>query len=141
MKKLESTITLKQVTAKDHEFLFHLLSERQSYENISHKKMPSFAQHSKFILSKPYSKWYIILKQNRKIGSIYLSKQNEIGLFLKKVEWDDIIGEKALKLVIDKNPKQRYLANINPKNKKMLNFYKKNCFKLIQHTYELNLKE
>ena len=30
-------------------------------------------------------------------------------------------------------------ANVNPKNKKSLDFFKKNGFKLIQYTYELTL--
>ena len=73
-------ITLKIVTNADIEFLFDLLKKRDPISNISHKKMPSYSQHIKFIKSKPYSKWYIILKENEKIGSIYLSKNNEIGL-------------------------------------------------------------
>ena len=43
--------------------------------------MPTYAQHIKFIESKPYSKWYII-NFNQKIGSAYLSKQNEVGIFI-----------------------------------------------------------
>ena len=76
-------ITLKIVTNADIEFLFDLLKKRDPISNISHKKMPSYSQHIKFIKSKPYSKWYIILKENEKIGSIYLSKNNEIGLIRK----------------------------------------------------------
>ena len=31
--------------------------------------------------------------------------------------------------------------NINPKNKKMLNFFKNKGFQLIQYTYELDFKD
>ena len=48
------------------------------------KKMPTFPQHKKFVLSKPYSKWYVIYQNSIKIGSIYLSKEDEIGIFLLK---------------------------------------------------------
>ncbi len=36
--------------------------------------------------------------------------------------------------------KKRYLANVSPKNKNSINFFKKNKFRLIQYTFELNNK-
>ena len=77
-------IILKSVTGNDFNFLYELLSDRKPNENISHKKMPTFPQHKKFVLSKPYSKWYVIYQNSIKIGSIYLSKEDEIGIFLLK---------------------------------------------------------
>ena len=131
-------INLKLISEKDHKFLYELLKEREPSTNISHKKMPTFNQHVNFVLSKPYSKWYIILQGIDKVGSIYLSKQNEIGIFLKKESHHAGIGTMALKLVMKKNPKKGYLANVNPKNKKSIEFFKKNNFKILQYTYELN---
>ncbi len=133
----QNKINLKLVNETDNEFLFDLLKNRNQNVNISHKKMPSFKEHIKFVNSKPYSKWYIIKQNNEKVGSIYLSKQNEIGLFLKNNVQGQNIGTKALKLLIMKNPKKRILANINPKNKKSIKFFEKNDFKLIQYTFEL----
>ena len=40
--------------------------------------------------------------------------------------------------MIQKNPKKRYLANVNPQNKKSMRFFKNNGFKLIQYTFELS---
>ena len=131
------SINLRSVRKSDHIFLYELLKQRNLNENISHKKMPTFSRHVKFVMSKPYSKWYIIQSSNDDIGSIYLSKNNEIGIFLIGKNQNKGIGCKALKLLIEKNPKIRYLANVNPKNKKSIDFFKKNGFKLIQHTYEL----
>ena len=71
-----SKITLKLVTDSDLEFLFQLLKNRDSRANISHKKMPTYQQHVKFVKSKPYSKWYIIIQSKEKVGSISLSKTN-----------------------------------------------------------------
>ena len=76
-------LILKRVTHTDVEFLYELLKQRKNYENISHTKIPTFKQHVKFINSIPYSKWYVILCDSEKIGSIYLSKQNEIGIHIK----------------------------------------------------------
>ena len=132
---------MKLVSKKDLRFLYELLKERKPSTNISHRKMPTFNQHLNFVLSKPYSKWYIIFNKNKKIGSIYISKQDEIGLHIKNLKWQKQIAEITIKLLKQKNPRDRYLVNINPKNKKMLNFYENNGFKLIQHTFELDLKD
>ena len=129
-------ITLKTVTNSDIRFLFDLLEKRDSIVNISHKKMPSYIQHTQFVKSRPYSKWYIILKEKEKVGSIYLSKNNEIGLSILKSEKTKTIQKLALNELIKKNPRKRFLVNINPKNKNLISFFKKNDFKLIQYTFE-----
>tara|TARA_B100001167_G_C16703663_1_gene272939 strand:- start:320 stop:736 length:417 start_codon:yes stop_codon:yes gene_type:complete len=137
MEKDYSKISIRIVN-KDYSFLYNLLKERNPQTNISHKKMPSYAQHVKFVNSHPYAKWYIIEKGGEGVGSVYLSKQNEIGIFLKKKFQNQAIGNTVLDLIIKKNPRKRYLANINPKNKKSISFFKKNKFRLIQYTFELN---
>ena len=136
MKKTQSPISLKSVTNSDVKFLFDLLKERDPRANISHRKMPTYSQHTKFIKSKPYSKWYIILKSKQKIGSIYLSKNDEIGIFLSKKFQGKNVGNSALNELMKKNPRKRFLANVNPKNKKSISFFKNNNFKLIQYTFE-----
>lgn len=137
---MEITTRLKSVTKSDLPFLYELLSERESSVNISHKKMPTWEQHVKFVMSKPYSKWYIIKHNEKSVGSVYLSKQDEIGIFIKKEMQKKKIGKIALRLLLKSNPRTRYLANINPKNTKSIRFFKNNGFKLIQHTYELTKK-
>ena len=136
MKRTELQLSLKLVTNSDGKFLFDLLKERDSRANISHKKMPTYVEHTKFIKSKPYSKWYIIFKSKQKIGSIYLSKNDEIGIFVSKKFQGKNIGNYTLSELIKKNPRKRFLANVNPKNKKSISFFKNNGFKLIQYTFE-----
>jgi len=136
MKRTELQLSLKLVTNSDSKFLFDLLKERDSRANISHKKMPTYTEHIKFIKSKPYSKWYIIFKSKQKIGSIYLSKNDEIGIFISRKFQGKNMGDFALDELIKKNPRKRFLANVNPKNKKSIKFFKKSGFDLIQHTYE-----
>ncbi len=135
--KKELTIRLKKVTSSDHRFLYDLLREREPVANISHKKLPSYTEHVKFVKSKPYSKWYVIYSDKKKTGSIYLSKQNEIGIFLKKNTQKKGIGSRSLKLLMKKHPRSRYLANVSPKNKKSQKFFTNKGFNLIQFTYEL----
>ena len=138
MAKNEPVVKLKIVSKSDYRFLYDLLMERDTRVNISHKKMPTYNQHVSFVSAKPYSKWYVILYGVNKAGSIYLTSQNEIGIFIKKSFQNKQIGNIALHKLIQKNPKKRYLANVNPQNKKSMCFFKNNGFKLIQYTFELS---
>lgn len=139
MKNEKYTIKLRPVKNSDFLFLYNLLKERDPKANISHKKMPSFAKHVKFVMSKPYSKWYVIEALNNDVGTIYLTKSNEIGIFIKIDFQGKGIASKALKLLIEKNPRHRYLANVSPNNKKSIDFFKNHKFHLIQYTYELEI--
>ena len=138
MTKNELPLKLKPVSKSDYRFLYDLLMERNPRANISHKKMPTYNEHVSFVSAKPYSKWYVILYRVNKVGSIYLTSQNEIGIFIKKSFQNKQIGNIALRKLIQKNPKKRYLANVNPKNKKSIRFFKNSGFKLIQYTFELS---
>jgi RimJ/RimL family protein N-acetyltransferase len=130
-------IILKLVSKSDYRFLYDLLKERDSRVNISHKKMPTYNEHLKFIKSKPYTKWYIVKWGTQKIASIYLTSQNEIGIFIKKTHQNKHLGGIIMSQLIQKNPRERYLANVSPKNKISENFFKSYGFKFIQKTYEL----
>jgi hypothetical protein len=129
-------IRLEPVSSNDIRFLYKLLKERDPVANISHRKMPSYSEHEKFVKSKPYAKWYVIKFKNYRSGSIYLTRQNEIGIFVKKNLRGKNLGKSALEILMEKNPKKRYLANVSPKNTKSQKFFLGRGFKLIQYTYE-----
>ena len=141
MRQTVLNIKLKTVTKSDHLFLYELLRERDPRANISHRKMPTYREHVKFVMSKPYSKWYVIELGKQKVGSIYLTSSDEIGIFLKKDVQKRGIGKKALQLLIKLNPRSRFLANVGPRNFVSIRFFKKNGFRLIQYTYELMPKK
>ena len=84
MARHESSIELRAVSKSDYRFLYNLLKERDPRANISHKKMPTYNEHVMFVSSRPYSKWYVILYGANKAGSVYITSQNEIGIFIKK---------------------------------------------------------
>ena len=134
------TIVLKEVRKSDCLFLYELLTARKPNVNISHKKLPTYVKHVKFVMSKPYSKWYIIYCATEKIGSVYITKQDEIGIHFKEKNITNKICSKVLKMIIKKNPHDRYLININSSNTKMKKFLKNEGFELIQHTYEISKK-
>ena len=50
-------------------FLYELLAERDPIANISHKKMPSWQEHWKFIASEPYKFWGIVMRAPRNKSS------------------------------------------------------------------------
>ena len=132
-----SALKLKKITMSDTRFLYELLTERESKMFIYHKGMTTWEEHIKFVKSKPYSKWYIIINKDKRVGTVSLTFKNEVGIFIKKGIQGKGIGSCALKMLIKNNPNLRYLANINPKNKESIKFFKKNGFKLIQYTYEI----
>tara|TARA_B100000470_G_C19676194_1_gene339828 strand:- start:271 stop:609 length:339 start_codon:yes stop_codon:yes gene_type:complete len=77
------------------------------------------------------------------VGSVYLSKNNEIAIWIKKniKEQKMKIQKKVLQEILTKFRRKKYFANINPRNKKIINFYKKNGFKLIHSTFQLEGKK
>lgn len=116
--------------------LYDLLEERQPYQAISHKEMPTFNQHTKFVQSKPYKVWYIIAGYGgRVLGSIYISKQDEIGISVFEDYIGKGVGGAAVKELMRKHDGP-FLANINPKNTASIKFFESLGFKLLQVTYE-----
>lgn len=130
------------------EFLFTVLSQRKTWQNISHKTMPTWKDHVQFVDSKPYKNWYIIRANNKPVGSIYLTKDNEIGLFMLE-NWRGMgYGIATLnELFRLKNKVKEFKANISPKNSHSIAFFANQGFKyhsqlldenkqnIIQYTY------
>ena len=117
--------------------LYRLLEERNDAINISHRKMPSWRAHLAFIGSKPYSAWYLVEIENEFVGSIYLSKTNEIGIFLFRAHQGRGLGKTAIQALMKRHPRKRYLANINPRNANSIAMFEGMGFHHIQNTYEL----
>lgn len=118
--------------------LYQLLKERPPLANISHRKMPTWEQHKKFVGSKPYTAWYLILDRNNFIGAVYLTKTDEIGIFLFEKNQGRGHARRAIRALMSAHPRDRYLANIAPGNDPSLGLFKKLGFTLIQETYEFH---
>lgn len=58
--------------------LFQLLKQRE--HNISNTSIPSFADHSEFVKGHPYRAWYLIKLNELYVGSVYVMKNNCIGI-------------------------------------------------------------
>ena len=134
---MNSNIKLKQVTKNDMLFLHELLKNKDPNASISHKKMPSYDEHVEFVMSKPYTNWYIIECDKKNVGSTYLSKRDEIGISINEGYEFDQIAKTALKLLIKLNPRKRYLANVSPKDIRLQEFFLKSGFTGFEYVYEI----
>jgi len=128
-------MVLKPVTIDDAKFLFDLLKQREGIVNISHKSLPTWEEHVEFIKNNTYQSWDIIWVDNVRIGNIYLTDRDEIGIFLDRKYQRNGYGSIAINEFMKKNGKKRYLANINPTNYKSIQFFGKHGFIHIQNTY------
>ena len=98
--------------------------------------MPSFREHIDFVKSKPYEAWYFIEHEGETAGAVYLSKQDEIGVFVFKSHQGKNYGPWAIEAIMLKHGKRRYLANVSPKNARSLELFRNLGFKPIQITHE-----
>ncbi len=66
-----------------HKVLYDLLKERRPAESISHRRMPSWEEHCRFVDSRPYQFWYLIDGGDEFLGAIYLTERlSEIGWWI-----------------------------------------------------------
>lgn len=114
-------------------FLYELLDKRDPDVSISHKKTPSYEEHLMFVLSRPYESWMIIEKDGRMVGSVYVTRNGEIGLAVSKESRRRGYGEAALDAVIAARPGKTLYANVNPKNAASAAFFAKKGFVHIQN--------
>jgi RimJ/RimL family protein N-acetyltransferase len=129
-------MNLRPVTSEDAQFLYKLLAERPPEANISHVAMPTFDEHVKFMETEPYTAWYVI-ERGESIGSIYLTKRDEIGIFLLKEHQGKGFGSHATRMLMSRHPRERYLANVSMRNIAARSLFVAMHFRAVQITYEL----
>ena len=119
-----------------YDILYQLLSERTEEQAISHKQMPDYYDHVRFVDSIPYKNWYFIHAKSEKdyIGAVYLSKKNEIGIFIFNEYQGKCYGPMAVKALIDVS-EGPFFANINPLNTSSKKMFEWLGFEHIQDTY------
>lgn len=118
-------------------FLYELLAQRDPSENISHRSMPTFPQHVAFMSCRPYRAWYLIeLDDSTYIGSVYLTKNREIGIWILKEHQRQGYARMAIDLLKLHHP-GRFLANIAPGNDASRAMFETIGFKHIQNTFSL----
>ena len=118
------------------EILYNLLGERTPEQSISHKEMPDWEDHVEFIKSRPYKAWYLIKADHGYVGSIYLTKLREIGIFIFNEHQGRGWASEAIGLLKILYP-GRFLANVNPDNLPSLKLFEKLGGDIIQVTFEV----
>lgn len=128
-----------------------LLKERDDGVNISHKQMPTWDEHVAFIEANPYRAWLAIcaiLPQSlpQMVGTVYLTRQNEVGIFILKqyqgsgYAKDAIIHVLGAFRPLPAEPSIRpghFVANINPANTASIRLFESLGAKHISNTYQL----
>lgn len=115
--------------------LYELLGERLPSESISHRGMPTWPQHVDFVRSEPYAAWYAIEAAAQYVGAVYLSKADEIGIGVFRSFQHRGYARSAILALMQRHPRQRYLANVNPSNGTSASMFRGLGFELVQHTY------
>lgn len=95
---------------------FELLKERKPHESISHKTMPTWEQHLRFVESAPYRAWFVLVQDQERVGCAYVSRANEIGIGIFERHRRKGHATKALERLLALYGDERLLANINPSN-------------------------
>lgn len=116
--------------------LYDLLASRPEGANISHKEMPSWGGHCAFVDSHPYSAWYLVEAGGVVVGTVYLTRSNEVGVTIDTHFRRQGFGIKAVVALMHAHPRDYYLANIAPGNEASQAMFGKIGVKLIQCTYK-----
>lgn len=119
-----------------HDLLWQLLREREPYQSISHKRMPTLAEHKAFIASNPYPHWYLI-DCGDLVGAAYLTERREIGIGILRKHRGNAYGRTAVLELLRLHPGP-LLANVNPSNRASLDMFRDLGFTHIQNTLELS---
>jgi len=122
-------------------FLYELLRQRDiDTVSLSHRVMPTVEYHIEFYRSKPYRWWFIILANGERVGAIYLTPKEEIGIDIRKDCQRFGYGEWAVREVIDTySGGHPVFANVNPKNTPSLEMFRKIGFVDFQVTLRYNV--
>lgn len=119
-----------------HVYLYKLLAERDETVNINHNSLPTWEQHVTFVNSRPYAVWKFIETEDETVGACYLTKLDELGIFIFKRHQGNGYGKEALKLLMAECGPRKYVAHINPRNERSKALFAALGFTHVQETYE-----
>jgi hypothetical protein len=140
-------LTFQKITGTDEQIysLYKILKCKQ--HNISHKDLPSYEEHKNFVFNHPYRAWYLIKSQDECVGSVYLLKDNCIGLFLLEPSGDAVkkvlffVLKKHKPLVAKKSIRAKdFFINVSPTNKELATALEQCMAKVIQVSYSIDEK-
>lgn len=126
-----------------NQILYEMLMERDVQLGISHKGMPTWYEHKKFVASLPYKDWCFIRKMAAGyapviLGAVYITDDWEIGIQILKDHQRQGYASWAIREMMARhNHMQPFRANINPRNAASIALFRKLGFKDLQLTLQL----
>ena len=86
LNEIEKAFKIEQITnSADHKkILYNLFIQRPSQNKISAKDTLTFEEHKKFVESHPYRYWFLIKIKTSYAGTVYVTHDNHIGIFLRE---------------------------------------------------------
>ena len=144
MKNEDKSVRLVRIkNTKEHiDALYALLKSRKF--NISNHRIPSYAEHKLFVMNNPYRAWYLIEVNKKYTGTVYLLKDNCVGIYAGEKN-ADVIKYVIRWILKNKSPlpgiksvrPSNFFINLAPANKYMSLILKKMGATPIQVTYTL----
>jgi len=133
---------LREMEKVDQKFIYKIIKDfLKSDLSVTFLKMPNYKEFEKNYFSNDYKRYMIIDSNNKKMGFVVITKDNEIGYFLSKKYQGEGIGVEAVKQLMQLNPRERYFATIHNKNNRSANLVKKLGFSPKATIYEKLMKE
>lgn len=125
--------------------LYDLLAERPLDASISHKKIPTWEEHCRFVsraLGTVYHAWYLIAADDQIVGSVYLTDRDEIGVsifhdFQRRRFGTDAVREIMRIYGPSREGRFKFLANVSPANEPSRRMFETLGFKHVQNTFAL----
>lgn len=122
---------------------YQLLLERPAEADISHSILPTPDEYTAFVKSHPYRVWFVI-ETDAVVGTIYLTRQNEIGIAILNGQQRKGYAEEAVKRIIEAWPplpgkvavrNSGYVAHVASANMPSLALFSKIGAKVVSVTY------
>ena len=118
--------------------LYDLLAERPTEASISHRAMPTWEEHCRFVQGCPYAGWCLVQNALGIVGSVYLTLDNAIGISIYREFQRHGFGPAAVRMMMERHGLAKAIANVNPANHPSIAMFEKRFnAKLIQFTYEI----
>ena len=135
IKNSKINIKLRLVEEKDIPVLYDMLKEMLDTPNssVNERPLPKFQDSKEFVMKYLQNNkeheidfWYIVIDENNEIlGGVKISKKNYISYQILKKFQNKGIASKAIQLLMETHPRDRYFAIINQENKNSIKLAEK----------------
>ncbi|MEX3011077.1 hypothetical protein [Hoeflea sp. TYP-13] len=142
-------IHLEEIVPTDDQIqtLYELLVSRK--HGISHKHIPVFAEHIAFVRDHPYRAWLLVRESETCLGSVYVHKDNTIGVNIDEERVVDCFEEVLNKVLKSYQPlppvksvrNAHFMINAAPTNRALISALENSGFSVAQVTYVVGSHE